>query len=709
MNHTKRTLIFVVVAVVSLLVAGLTHFVTKPSDNPDFAEVGKPFFEDFQNPGEATSLTVIGYNEDTAKAIPFSVEFKDGLWRIPSHHNYPADGEERLAKTATSIIGIRRGALESRRETDHARYGVIDPLDETSGTLEGRGQRLIMEGKGDTKLVDLIIGKKVKDEGSKAYYVRRADEKQTYRTEVDIDLSTKFSDWIEPDLLKLSSSDLRELKTARPIIDAMGRIADEEANKLSRTSSSDDWKLDGLKEETEEVNKDDVREMVNALGDLKIVGVRPKPQHEGKPLLSADLKFEPPKELAQNPMILRAVLESLQIDMQGKGFFIGPDLEDKEKQRVYSREGDIQAGTEKGIVYNLHFGNLFTGSEEEIEIGKSNDEKDGTEKKSDEDAKSDKPEADKKDGDEKDAKDPEEGDDEEDTGIKKSRYLFVRVEFDERFLGDKPVEPVKPEEPPEVKAAREKEEAKDEDPAKEEGEKASDAKADEASTDAKKPDSGEPASDDSGKDADKEGKDEEEDKPDPKAEYEKALKEYEDAKTKYDADLTEYEEKIEKGKEEAGVLSERFADWYYAISAESFEKLHLTRADLIKPKEKEEDKDKDDAAAERMPEDAAKPAVMKDEPATKKEEPAAAKKDEPAATKKAEPAAKKEQPAATKKAEPAAKKEQPAATKKTEPAAKKETPAAKKEPVAAKKDEPAAKKEQPAAKKDKPAADEKKD
>ena len=40
-----------------------------------------------------------------------------------------------------------------------------------------------------------------------------------------------------------------------------------------------------------------------------------------------------------------------------------------------------------------------------------------------------------------------------------------------------------------------------------------------------------------------------------------------------------WEEDVAKGQETADELSARFAPWYYVISAESFDKIHLTRDD----------------------------------------------------------------------------------------------------------------------------------
>ena len=50
-------------------------------------------------------------------------------------------------------------------------------------------------------------------------------------------------------------------------------------------------------------------------------------------------------------------------------------------------------------------------------------------------------------------------------------------------------------------------------------------------------------------------------------------------------EYTAWQEKIQSGEEEAARLTGRFAEWYYVISAESFDKMDLERGDLVKKKE----------------------------------------------------------------------------------------------------------------------------
>ena len=71
----------------------------------------------------------------------------NGIWTIPSHRDYPADGMDRLSKTAAGVIGIKKDEFRSDNPTDHEALGVIGPLDEIETSLKGRGQRVTIKGK----------------------------------------------------------------------------------------------------------------------------------------------------------------------------------------------------------------------------------------------------------------------------------------------------------------------------------------------------------------------------------------------------------------------------------------------------------------------------------------------------------------------------------------------------------------------------------
>ncbi|HEY0984715.1 DUF4340 domain-containing protein [Schlesneria sp.] len=515
MNETVRTSLFVAGAVLSLIAAQVTsRGVTKPP--AEFSQVGTPFYPDFVDADAAKSLQVVNYNPETASLRIFGVEQgSDGVWRIPSRNNYPVDGKERLGKTATSIIGIKKEALAGPRKSQHIEFGVLDPLSESVSDYQGVGNRVTLkDGKDGKVLADLIIGKEVKGR-SGFFYVRNPSEDQTYIAKVSIDVSTKFADWIEPDLLKLDGSKLRYINIEKHSVefgqDGGGSLAGKESNQLTRTSATDKWKLDGLDDATEEVNEDEVRKLVQALDDLKIVGVRPKNEKLKK-------RLQDDQGLALDDRTRR--------EMEEIGFFF-VRMPDRKGMAMISQEGDLAAVTEQGVAYELHFGSVFSGTEEEVEAGFINK----GEEKSDANGK----EAENKEkNDEADAK--------TDARKIKSRYLFAQAQFDPSALGPKPEAPVRPEAPAEAAAANE------------------DTPADAAA-------------------AENVGE-----KPDPKKAYEEALAKYDIDLKKYEADVKAYEEKVKTGEKLVKDLNRRFADWYYVISGDSFENLRQGRKTLVKPK-----------------------------------------------------------------------------------------------------------------------------
>lgn len=732
MNESVRTLAFVAIAAVSIVVAIVAAPTTalKPVELGEH-EVGKEFYPGFKDPNEPTSLRVVSFNEAQAISKMFSVELKDGVWTIPSHHNYPADGLDRLAKTSASAIGIKKDELRTTNPQDFAELGVVDPLDDDTTKLKGRGQRITLS-KDTNVLMDLIIGKQLKDRPG-YYFVRVPDKNPVYVAKIDIDLSTQFGDWVETDLLKLNRDDLIDLVANNYSVDeAVGRIVPGDNSHLHRGKPSDPWTLQWRKNPTdswqeldgdkEELDTAKVNTLVDTLDNLKLTGVRPKPAG-----LRDDLKKDEGIQLDQLTML----------DLRSKGFMF------TNRGDLVSNEGEFIASTDKGIEYVLRFGEVFTGDAMEVEAGIEADRKEREGKKDEKATEGDEKEADKK-SDEK----------------KSNRYLFVQAQFNEEALGPKPKKPRKPgapaeeEEEPAEKPAKEEESAAEEKPAPKEDEKpeepADEAKPEEKKTEAKKEDSqgespcsGEdppeskddekpadkadakkadeapadetkpaekkdedkkPAEDDADKkDADKKdepAKPDEEKKDDakkddtakseekkddaPKADPQK---EYEEALKKYKADLKIYEDKVKSGKEQVAKLNQRFADWYYVISADSFEKIHVSRKDLVKEKAPAAGAEKakpDEAKPDSEKPDEEKPDADKPEseskPDAEKKDGEAEKKDtekKDAEKKPADDKSAAEKPSEKKPAEEKPAKEEPTAEK---PADKPEEKAEKPEP-----------------------------
>ncbi|MCR9200522.1 MAG: DUF4340 domain-containing protein [Planctomycetaceae bacterium] len=623
MNPLSRTLTFLATAGVSALFAAAAWYSTLPADVSGFSDVGKELFPEFDNVEKATELDVQDFDSQSKRLAEFSVkQDENDLWVIPSHHSYPAEAKDRLAKTATSLMGVRKKAVQSRSKDDWKRYGVVDPAASGSADAEERGTRLTLKDNSGNALVDLIVGNAVENRDGH-YYVREPESNTTFIAELEVDLSAKFSDWIEPDLLKTTANNLVTITLDNySINEQRGTVEKTELLEFAKTdlSPSGTWEMVGMDPETEQLDTSPIAAIATNLADLKIVGVRPKP--EG---------------LGGNMQINPAVKQILEMQMQQQGYFIGGDRDGKE--RLYSNDGELLAGDSNGVQYTLYFGEIARGTQRDIEVGLDAADSKDEDEEGDTEADSEKSSTD------------------EDAGPR--RYLLVKVEFNEGLLGKKPIEPVKPQLPEILQQP-----AKDAVPAKEtaDSEQAGDVNDDRATATEDSPEDSkpeEPADDcgplqdepaqqppaedpqpepepptesepkqpqadatteppkqteatespspaqpptekpngeePTGEAAQQPGTDEEPEQTEPatppedprvvaQRQYDAAMAAYQAAKTAYDRDIKAWDNKVESGQKKADELFARFDRWYYVISSDSFEKFRITRKDVISEK-----------------------------------------------------------------------------------------------------------------------------
>ena len=345
MSEKQKTFTFAGVAFVLAVLAFLINL-PRARTPEAFFDKGELFFPEFTDPNAATTLEVIQYNEETGSPVPFKVTFKDGLWTIPSHHDYPADAKDRLAETAAGIMQIRKDDFRSDNPADHEAFGVIDPLDETNPALKGRGERVTIKGKNDEILADIILGKKV--EGNEKFrFVRLPGQRRVYAARVDVDISTKFSDWIETDLLKVYKSDITQvILKDYSINERTLRVIQRDVVVLNKEGS--DWVANNMRAD-EEVDNTKMNDLLTAVDQLKIVGVRPKPHG-----LSEQLTMMSGGVRLTNSDIL---------SLQSKGFYFSGD------GQLLSNEGELEVKTKDGVIYTLRFGEVVYGSGLELTAG----------------------------------------------------------------------------------------------------------------------------------------------------------------------------------------------------------------------------------------------------------------------------------------------------------------------------------------------------
>jgi hypothetical protein len=339
-------------------------------------EAERILFPELTDVQKAASLEVVKYDEELATLQPFKVVQAGGVWVLPSHQNYPADARDHLAAAATELVDLESLDVVSSSAADHETYGVIEPDPEKiKPGMVGVGELIEIRDAGGNKLARLVVGKEDKRPGTSAAggkklrFVRKAGQDPVYRVEIDTSkFTTRFDDWIEKDLLKLSPWDVRRAVLddySLGAVESGGRIRVEQNRKDRIEVAYDDkdqrWTLARLEAfsggaeskletlgEAEELASPRLNDLRNALGDLKIVDVVRKPAG-----LSAELKAE--EKFTADEEAVRS--------MQQRGFL------PLKSGDILSTDGETIVGMKDGVEYVLRFGagtSVGNGSGEDV-------------------------------------------------------------------------------------------------------------------------------------------------------------------------------------------------------------------------------------------------------------------------------------------------------------------------------------------------------
>jgi len=201
--------------------------------------------------------------------------------------------------------------------------------------------------------------------------VRVPDQKRVYAVKMDLEISTRFEDWIDRDLLQMTKDQIQKIVRRDYSINERTGGVDQRDN-LVITRKDGKWVIGG----NEATDSTALQSLLTAIDQLSIEGVRRKP--EG---LSASLRQ------AGGSSITQADLLSL----QSKGFYLSRD------GQLLSNEGELQVQSRDGITYVLRFGEILRGSGMMITAGEG-------------------------------------GEESATSGAAASRYLFLTCDFDQKFF-----------------------------------------------------------------------------------------------------------------------------------------------------------------------------------------------------------------------------------------------------------------------------------
>lgn len=361
MNEGAKTGIFWAAALVLLSVAIFVSW-RPETDSDTQALIGQPLFPNFTDPLAATSLRIVTFDDAQGDVSRFEVAKDEatGVWSLPSRNNYPADAAEQMQQAANALVGVKILDIQTENPEDHASLGVVEPKPESNQLGdEGVGRMVSFRDDKNTSLASVIIGNQVGDSGDK-YYVRIPQQDPVYVVNLDGSVfSTKFEDWIEKDLLQLSSIDITnlEIQNYDAALSGNGSVSLNRTYDAGLTvDSSNSWELVELTRydeqqeprpvtlaEGETLNTTRLNEIKNALDDLKIVDVAAKPKG-----MSENLKAD--KDLVSDNEAVRSLAV--------RGFFPISSGD------VISANGEMNVTLNDGVQYVLRFGNVEGLSDE---------------------------------------------------------------------------------------------------------------------------------------------------------------------------------------------------------------------------------------------------------------------------------------------------------------------------------------------------------
>jgi hypothetical protein len=381
-NEGTKTGIFWLVAIGMMSIAAFVAWPRATTEDSKRFVAGFPLFDRFTDPLAAASMKIVTFNDEQGQLRSFEVrkDPESGLWTIPSRGGYPADAIEQMRDAANSLVGLKILDIQTSNAEDHDDLGVEEPkIEDLEVGDEGVGRLVSFKDEKQETLASLIIGDSPKDDREKRY-VRIPGQDPVYVVKLDISpLTTRFQDWIEEDLLQLSSIDIQDMEikdynaASNPVTSGQnqGQMQISWSRNYAATVRmvNTDWQLESLLEydpknpladptvvevkDDQVLNRLKLDQMKNALDDLRIVNVARKPDG-----MSANLRAN--QDLLSDKSAITSLAQ--------RGFYPVPSGPNGEME-ILSANGELSVGLQEGVRYIMRFGNIAGVTNQEDATG----------------------------------------------------------------------------------------------------------------------------------------------------------------------------------------------------------------------------------------------------------------------------------------------------------------------------------------------------
>jgi FKBP-type peptidyl-prolyl cis-trans isomerase len=303
-----------------------------------------------------TGMRVVSWDDALSASRVFEVKRDGERWIIQSNYGYPADGNTRVTRTATGILGVTLGRQVTDKIAEHAALGVVDPLEPEAGAKTGYGKRVTMTDSTGATALDVIIGNRADNSGG-VNYVREVGKNEVYTAKVDNDISTKFVDYVETDPFKIQKDSVRGIAVVAYTLDPdKGLIQPGPYTKATRAGTDKTWESIQTPED-KRIATTKVDEVLSELAAVRLQGVRPFNlrwlQTHGFYLANDPQSFKLPNALT--------------VQLQDKPY------------ALFGTEGRLDVTTNDGLRYSFMFGKVALSDDEDKEeqADKKDEKKDG--------------------------------------------------------------------------------------------------------------------------------------------------------------------------------------------------------------------------------------------------------------------------------------------------------------------------------------------
>ncbi len=208
MRPMTTTLIMGLAAAATSVVAAI--YFPWPTFEQTSERVNKPLFAELDAKLIRT-LEIARVHPDKNLMERMLLERRGEKWVLTNYAGYTASNAFRIADVINNLVECTVLELETDKQLDHLKFGVLDMDEPEAGRNPGGiGWKVAVRDRNQRVLASLIVGHEVAGaEGRQKRFVRVPGEPQVYVVDFDAQsLSTYFRDWVDPNLLQLQTAGL---------------------------------------------------------------------------------------------------------------------------------------------------------------------------------------------------------------------------------------------------------------------------------------------------------------------------------------------------------------------------------------------------------------------------------------------------------------------------------------------------------------------